>query len=106
MPSFGSRRAAAAPGATSSALAMASELDGEAVEGRARLRDLVARYLQGVYTQDGIAGVLAVMNRRMVSDLRMESLLNPTWLSAQQLLMVLLCCFVLLVAFDAARSGG
>lgn len=69
-------------------------------EPSARQRQHVRSFLDETYDKHGIAGVLSLMNRRVLNDLRVQSFANPAWMSLDQLLVVLLGLFAIIVLLD------
>ena len=69
----------------------------------ARDHHYVRNFIDMTYQSRGISGVLSLLNRQVMNDLRMTSFLNPSWLSMNQLLGVLLVLFAMVVLLDVLK---
>lgn len=69
----------------------------------ARERAYVRDFIDRTYTDHGIAGVMALLSRRVLTDVRTVSFVGPQWMSMNQLLGVLLALFVIVVLLDILR---
>lgn len=72
-------------------------------EPSARERQHVRTFIDQTYDKHGIAGVLALLNRRILNDLRVQSFTNPAWMSLEQLLILFLGVFGIVVLLDFAK---
>jgi hypothetical protein len=75
----------------------------ERAESAQRSYTFVTNYIRDVYENHGIAAVMGLMNRRIVSELRKEALWSFEWLDANSMLFVFSCLCVLYLLADIFR---
>lgn len=72
-------------------------------EPSARERAFVRDFIDRTFDNHGLTGVMALLNRKILNEVRSVSLVSPQWMSMNQLLVVLLALFVVVVLLDILR---
>ena len=72
-------------------------------ESSIRKQQYVRAYIDEVYERKGLMGVLGLVNRRIMNDLRAATFMNPSWMKMDQVLTVLLGLFALVVVLDIIK---
>lgn len=75
-------------------------------EASQRSHQFVASYLRDVYEQHGVAGIMGLMDDRVVKELRMNALLSFDWLDSTTMLAVFMCVCGLWLIMDMLRRRG
>lgn len=63
----------------------------------------VTNYLREMYSKNGVAGVMGLMDEEVVKELRMHALLSFDWLDSHTLLLVFMCLCALWLVMDLLR---
>lgn len=72
-------------------------------EASQRSQAFVTNYLREMYERHGVAGLMGLMDDRMVSELRMAALLSFDWLDANTMLLIFMSLCGVWLLMDILR---
>lgn len=66
----------------------------------------VKNYLQEVYEQHGVVGIMGLLEPPVIKQLRMEALMSFDWLDTHTLLFIFMCLCATWLVMDMLRRRG
>lgn len=72
-------------------------------EASQRSSAFVTSYLRDTYDKHGVAGLMGLMDERMVQELRMNALMSFDWLDSHNLLFIFMCLCGVWLVMDILR---
>ena len=63
----------------------------------------VAQYLRDVYAQHGVAGVMSLLDERVIKEIRMEALFSLDWIDTNTMLLLFMFVCGLWLIMDILR---